>query len=119
MNRWYHPAFETDLIGAAQFLESQQTGLGSEFLDAAEAAIATIMRSPHTWQIWRDGLRRFLIERFNFTIRYRISQRRSRIPQHPAHVTTSRYGSRTKVILDNLGQDSGWARGSRTGGAIV
>jgi plasmid stabilization system protein ParE len=72
MNRWYHPAFETDLIGAAQFLESQQTGLGSEFLDAAEAAIETIMRSPHTWRIRRDGLRRFLIERFNFTIRYHI-----------------------------------------------
>jgi plasmid stabilization system protein ParE len=72
MNRWYHPAFETDLIEASRFLEDQKVGLGSEFLDAVEAAIETIMRSPHTWRIWRDGLRRFLIERFNFTIRYRI-----------------------------------------------
>lgn len=72
MNRWYHPAFETDLIAAARYLDSQQRGLGSEFLDAAEAAVETVMRSPHTWRVWRDGLRRFLIERFHYTIRYRI-----------------------------------------------
>jgi plasmid stabilization system protein ParE len=72
MNRWYHPAFETDLTDAALYLNKQRPGLGAEFLDAAEAAVETVMRSPHTWRVRRDGLRRFLIERFGYTIRYRI-----------------------------------------------
>ena len=55
MNRWYHPAFETDLTDAARYLDGQQPGLGVEFLDAAETAVETIMRSPHTWRARRDG----------------------------------------------------------------
>ena len=72
MNRWFHPAFQTDLVSAARYIDEQRPGFGSEFLDAAEAAVETIMRSPRTWRVRRDGIRRFLIERFGYTIRYRI-----------------------------------------------
>jgi len=62
MNRWYHPAFQTDLVNAARYIEEQRSGFGVKFLDAAEAAVETIMRSPRVWRIRRDGIRRFLIE---------------------------------------------------------
>ena len=72
MNRWYHPAFQTDLVNAARYIEEQRSGFGAKFLDAAEAAVETIMQSPRVWRIRRDGIRRFLIERFDYTIRYRV-----------------------------------------------
>jgi hypothetical protein len=36
MNRWFHPEFETDLIAAARFYETQRPGLGAEFLEEAD-----------------------------------------------------------------------------------
>ncbi len=72
MKRWYHPAFETDLIEAARYLEQQRGGYGRQFLDEAEAAIELIMQNPTTWRPWFHDVRRYLLPRFRYTIRYRI-----------------------------------------------
>lgn len=73
MNRWFHPEFETDLIAAARFYETQRPSLGAEFLDEAESAVETIMSAPLRWPARIGGVRRFLLPRFPYLIRYRVT----------------------------------------------
>ena len=74
MKRWFHPAFEADLIEAARYLEQQRLGLGAAFLDEVESAIDLIMHSPARWRPWVGDIRRYLLSRFRYTVRYRIRQ---------------------------------------------
>jgi plasmid stabilization system protein ParE len=73
MNRWFHPEFQTDLIDSARYYQTQRPALGAEFLDEAEKAVETIMVAPDRWPVRTGGIRRFLVERFPYVIRYRIS----------------------------------------------
>lgn len=73
MNRWFHPEFETDLIAAARHYQAERPALGAEFLNAAEQVVEEIVRSPERWPVRVGGVRRFLVERFPYIIRYRIS----------------------------------------------
>jgi toxin ParE1/3/4 len=73
MTRWFHPEFETDLIDAARYYQGQRPALGAEFLNEAEAAVEEIMRAPARWPGRIGGVRRFLLNRFPYVIRYRIS----------------------------------------------
>jgi len=73
MNRWYHPEFENDLIDAARYYQGQVPALGAEFLDEAERAVEEVMRAPERWPLRVGGIRRFLLSRFPYVIRYRIT----------------------------------------------
>jgi len=75
MNRWFHPEFETDLIDAARYYQGQAPALGAEFLDEAEAALDEVLRAPERWPLRVGGIRRFLLPRFPYVIRYRITPR--------------------------------------------
>jgi plasmid stabilization system protein ParE len=72
VNRWFHPAFEVELIEAARYLEHQRGDFGRHFLNEVEAAIGTIMEAPARWRPWPGDIRRFLLSSFRYTIRYRI-----------------------------------------------
>ncbi|MEO7413957.1 MAG: type II toxin-antitoxin system RelE/ParE family toxin [Opitutaceae bacterium] len=72
MKRWFHPGFESELIAAAGYLEQQRGDFGRQFLDEAEAGVETIMEAPERWRPWRGAIRRFVLSRFRYTIRYRI-----------------------------------------------
>jgi plasmid stabilization system protein ParE len=73
MNRWFHPEFESDLIAAARHYQAERPTLGAEFLDEAEQAVENVMRAPGRWPVGLGGIRRFLLQRFPYIIRYRIS----------------------------------------------
>lgn len=73
MNRWYHPEFENDLTAAAVYYEQQRAGLGAEFLDEAEQAVETILSAPQRWPVRVGGVRRYLVARFPFVVRYRLT----------------------------------------------
>lgn len=73
MTRWFHPDFETDLIDAARYYQGQRPALGAEFLDEAEQAVEEVMRAPERWSMRVGDVRRFLLPRFPYVIRYRIS----------------------------------------------
>jgi hypothetical protein len=60
----YHPDAEAELIQAARFYESRVSTLGSEFLDAADRAIAVIVEAPDRWSIIEADVRRYLMLRF-------------------------------------------------------
>lgn len=72
MNRWFHPAFEIELIEAARYLELQRSDLGRQFLEEVESAIEVVMKAPAAWRPWRGDIRRFVLSRFRYTIRYRL-----------------------------------------------
>lgn len=72
MKRWFHPGFESDLIEAVQHLGRQRAGYDRLFLDEAEHAVELIMQSPETWRPRNGDIRRFLVQRFRYTLRYRI-----------------------------------------------
>lgn len=59
----YHPDAEAELIQAARFYESRVSSLGSEFLDAADRAIAVIVEAPDRWSIIEADVRRYLMPR--------------------------------------------------------
>jgi plasmid stabilization system protein ParE len=60
------------LIDAARYLEGQRRDYGRQFLDEAEAAIELIMQNPGTWRPMFRDVRRYVLPRFRYTIRYRI-----------------------------------------------
>lgn len=72
MKRWFHPAFEIELIEAARYLEQRRSDFGRQFLDEVEAAVERIMEAPATLRPWHGDIRRFVLSRFRYTIRYRI-----------------------------------------------
>ena len=73
MNRRFHPEFESDLISAAVYYEKQRQGLGAELIDEVESAIETIGAAPERWPVRVGGVRRFLVPRFPYVIRYRLA----------------------------------------------
>lgn len=80
MNRWFHPEFETDLISAARFYETQRPHLGVEFVDEAESAVESVMSAPLLWPTRIGGVRRFLLPRFSYVIRYLITADTAQFP---------------------------------------
>jgi toxin ParE1/3/4 len=68
----YHPDAEAELIQAARFYESRVSTLGSEFLDAADRAIAVIVEAPDRWSIIEADVRRYLMPRFPYAVYYRV-----------------------------------------------
>ena len=55
MKRWFHPAFEVELIEAARYLEQQRSDFSRQFIDEAEASIERIMQAPATWRPRQRG----------------------------------------------------------------
>lgn len=68
----HHPEAAAELIEAARFYERRVPGLGAQFLDAADRAIATIQEAPERWSLLEADVRRYLMARFPFAIYYRI-----------------------------------------------
>ena len=59
---------EADIEGAANWYESQQRGLGTEFTRAVRALLATIEREPLRYPVARDSVRRALLRRFPYAV---------------------------------------------------
>jgi hypothetical protein len=54
----YHPDAEAELIDAAQFYERRVSTLGTQFLDAVDKAIRTIVHAPERSKIIFADVRR-------------------------------------------------------------
>ncbi|MGC2625729.1 MAG: type II toxin-antitoxin system RelE/ParE family toxin [Candidatus Udaeobacter sp.] len=90
----YHPDAEAELIQAARFYKSGVFTLGSEFLDAADRAIAVIVEAPDRWSIIEADVRRYLMPRFPYAVYYRVFSDHIRIlafKHHSRHPDYWRY----------------------------
>ncbi len=68
--RFLRPA-EEEALDAARYYEFQSPGLGGDFLDRMDAAVADIRKNPERWPIVKGRIRRRLIHRFPYAILYR------------------------------------------------
>ena len=66
-----HPDAADELESAKLWYENQSSGLGDEFLDEIDRAIAKIEQWPEAWTPYWQDVRRFLVHRFPYVIYYR------------------------------------------------
>lgn len=70
------PEAEAELLAAAAWYESRQSGLGVAFVEAVGRALERIVEAPQTSPLWRQGYpyRRHLLRRFPYTIMFTVTQ---------------------------------------------
>jgi toxin ParE1/3/4 len=68
----YHPDAESELIEAARYYESCIPTLGLQFLDEADRAASSILKSPERWKIIEQDIRSYLMPRFPYAVYYRL-----------------------------------------------
>lgn len=66
------PEVEAELEAAIDWYEACSPGLGSDFIRAVEASLASIERNPECCQIVFDTARRALLRRFPYALIYSI-----------------------------------------------
>lgn len=74
MNLRYTDRSVNDLESAFRWYEIQRHGLGFEFLDCIEVALADILEFPEMHEICYSLFRRGVIRRFPFSIFYTIEE---------------------------------------------
>lgn len=72
----FHPQADAEMIAAAQWYDSQHRGLGSEFLDEIDAAIARVSETPEAFGVIRDDIRCHRLHRFPHGLLYRVESDR-------------------------------------------
>jgi plasmid stabilization system protein ParE len=65
-------AADADIEAAFEWYESEQSGLGLEFLEEVRAAYARILDGPLKYQELRSGIRRALTRRFPYAIYFSV-----------------------------------------------
>ncbi|GAB4278967.1 MAG: type II toxin-antitoxin system RelE/ParE family toxin [Coriobacteriia bacterium] len=69
--RFISAAF-ADLREAFDWYESQREGLGADFLDAIDSAIANALKNPAAYPLVYRDVRRILVRRFPYGVYYRV-----------------------------------------------
>lgn len=59
-----------EVEAASQFYETNQPGLGLEFLDEVDHTIQRILANPQAWQVLEPDIRRCRLKRFPYGIIY-------------------------------------------------
>ena len=68
----FHPQALTEYEAAAGHYAARRAGLEREFIESVEQAIDQIVRSPRTWRIFEDDIRRCLTRVFPYAVLYSI-----------------------------------------------
>ena len=66
----YSPEALADVEGARDWYDGQLPGLGTEFLDEVDAAIARVMEHPLAFPVVDGSIRRVLLKRFPYALFY-------------------------------------------------
>jgi len=69
----YHPEAAKELTSSIQYYEEKSAGLGAEFLDEIEEAIAQALAHPKSGTLLTKQDRRILLDRFPYEIIYDFS----------------------------------------------
>lgn len=70
----YHPEAAKELMSSIQYYEEKANGLGAEFLDEVEEAIAQALAHPESGSLLTKSDRRIFLVRFPFEIIYDVSE---------------------------------------------
>ncbi len=69
---FHHEAY-SELEHAKTWYSEQSEGLGEQFFQEVQFAMAQIRQSPHTWPNYAGGTHRFLVHRFPYAIVYYLA----------------------------------------------
>ena len=68
------PAVELDIESAFEWYETEELGLGREFLDQLRAAYYRILENPFAFEELRLGIRRALTRRFPYGVYFFVDE---------------------------------------------
>jgi len=63
-----------EMIEAARFYEERRTGLGQQFLDIIEQAVADVEAHPNRWPVLARNVRRRLVSKFPYGILFCVGR---------------------------------------------
>jgi toxin ParE1/3/4 len=75
----YHPEAQAEVIEAAKFYNDRVPGLGADLLREIDRAVVRILQTPTRWRTIEEDIRRYYIERFPYSIIYRVEGNKLRI----------------------------------------
>jgi toxin ParE1/3/4 len=75
----YHPEAQAEVIEAAKFYNDRVPGLGADLLREIDRAVARILQTPTRWRTIEEDIRRYYIERFPYSIIYRVEGNKLRV----------------------------------------
>ncbi|MBI5756982.1 MAG: type II toxin-antitoxin system RelE/ParE family toxin [Planctomycetales bacterium] len=90
----FHRLAEMELLEAAQYYDSRQTGLGTDFLDAVQATVAEVLAVPDGPPIVRGQVHRQRVPRFPYDLLFRFQADEVRIVAVAHHKRNSDYWQR-------------------------
>jgi plasmid stabilization system protein ParE len=68
----FHREADQELIEAREWYDQRSEVAGQAFALEVDLAIRTVLESPLRWPVGRRGERRFVLDRFPYTILYRV-----------------------------------------------
>lgn len=71
---FFHPAAEAEYLESIAFYESKQAGLGASFFTEFESKMNVVVSSPELYPVKIDDIHKAPLDRFPFSILYRISK---------------------------------------------
>lgn len=66
----FRRASESELQEASAWYEEQEPGLGSKFVECADACVPTIRRHPEIFPVIYKQVRRGMVKRFPYSVLY-------------------------------------------------
>jgi len=66
------PSVDADIEAAFQWYESEEPGLGFEFVDELRHAYRRILNGPFKYEALRSGIRRVITRRFPYAIYFSV-----------------------------------------------
>ena len=70
----YHPKATSEMRQSAIWYDNQVNGLGLEFLLEVRNAESHIVKNPELWSVYEAGTRRYIMQRFPFSVIYLTSE---------------------------------------------
>lgn len=68
---FFHPDVVIDIKGSYEWYEDKLQGLGDRFLSELEDGYKAIQNFPDTWATFQYGFKRYILNRFPFSILYK------------------------------------------------
>jgi toxin ParE1/3/4 len=67
-----HYDVEADMLEGALWYERRQERLGDRFVAEVEGAYRHIQANPEIWKVYRNGIRRYVMRVFPFSVYFRV-----------------------------------------------
>lgn len=70
----FHPEVTNDIKGSYLWYEDKLQGLGNRFLKELEDGYTAIQNFPDTWANFQYGFKRYILNKFPFSILYKVAE---------------------------------------------